>query len=170
MASGLSQLLLCASTITLLSSILNQLCLPCAKLVVGLGKRVKKASSHRQTARVKQRKVRWSFPWQSLLLRSPDRLQWSACLNDQLICTEGQPTTIWQSSSIFFVPMFLSHLIRLRMRQSFISLLSHQRWIFFSNLYAAQPACLLSFAAFVAKRRDNRGWLPSKFPPLKLAF
>lgn len=57
-----------------------------------------------------------------------------------------------------------------RMRQSFISLLSHQRWIFFSNLYAAQPACLLSFAAFVAKRRDNRGWLPSKFPPLKLAF
>lgn len=57
-----------------------------------------------------------------------------------------------------------------RMRQSFISLLSHQRWIFFSNLYAAQPACLLLFAAFVAKRRDNRGWLPSKFPPLKLTF
>ena len=57
-----------------------------------------------------------------------------------------------------------------RMRQSFISLLSHQRWIFFSNLYAAQPACLLSFAAFVAKRRDNRGWLPSKFPSLKLTF
>ena len=134
------------------------------------GKTSKKASSHHKTARVRQRKVRWSFPWQSLLLRSPDRLQWSACLNDQLICTEGQPTTIWQSSSIFFVPMFLSHLIRLRMRQSFISLLSHQRWIFFSNLYAAQPAYLLSFAAFVAKRRENRGRLPSKFPPLKLAF
>lgn len=171
MASGLSQLLLCASTITLLSSILNQLCPPCAKLVVGLGKRVKKSelAPSNGESQTKKSEVVFSLPitassltWSSAVVgwsKWPTYLHWGTAYHHLAKLVNFLCTNVFKSPDKTF-----------RMRQSFISLLSHQRWIFFSNLYAAQPACLLSFAAFVAKRRDNRGWLPSKFPPLKLAF
>ena len=155
MASGLSQLLLCASTITLLSSILNQLCPPC-ELAPSNGESQAKKSEVVFSLAITASSLTWSSAVVGLS-KWPTYLHWGTAYHHL-------------AKFVNFVPMFLSHLIRLRMRQSFISLLSHQRWIFFSNLYAAQPAYLLSFAAFVAKRRENRGRLPSKFPPLKLAF
>lgn len=131
------------------------------------GKTSKKASSHHKTA--KKSEVVFSLAitassltWSTAVVgwsKWPTYLHWGTAYHHLAKLVNFLCTNVFKSPDKTF-----------RMRQSFISLLSHQRWIFFSNLYAAQPGYLLSFAAFVAKRRENRGRLPSKFPPLKLAF